>query len=93
MDLDGDGLELCRAEQEQSIDHVSEATCSLDSGECMVNAPVQRQLHRELPTYIVLFQTMETIVLPFLREHGYQLEASFLQNPMEGQYVLLYKLV
>lgn len=93
MECDGDDPALCRAEQEQSIEDGSEATCSLDSGECSANATVQIHGHRELPTYVVLFQDMESLVLPFLSEHGYQLEKTFVQNPMEGQYVVLYKLV
>lgn len=53
---------------------------------------MQEDGYRPLPAYIVLYNDMAAAVAPFLGEHGYHVEAEFLQNVFEEQSVMLYKL-
>lgn len=48
--------------------------------------------HLELPVYIVLYQDLARDVSGFLAYHGYVAERVFLQNPVDEQYVELFKL-
>lgn len=84
---------MCRGNREHSIDDgASDTTCSLDSNNCELDSNERAGHYRALPVYMVMFEDMARDVSAFLTEHGYFVEQTFVQNPFEGKYVVLYKL-
>lgn len=42
------------------------------------------------PSHIIVYDDMATKIVPFLKQHVYELKKSYLQNQMEEKYVQLY---